>query len=169
MGCSHIVHLYLTSNSRRMCVRCCLRLAASLEDRYTLMVCQQCFSLLQLQQLPCQQSTWWRCAVRNLPSPLTSLTAQNPGGKACTNEPDYQTPRAPGPPNPHGFPPPHESKSPSSPCQLTAGGKRGEQGGQRRRLVGWSEAGAEQLEGWMREAIEGESLRSHQMCCSLSN
>lgn len=57
-------------------------------------------------------------------SPLRpSLAALNPGGKACVHRPDYQTPRA-GPPSPHHFPPPHESKSPSSPCQLTAGGKR---------------------------------------------
>lgn len=51
------------------------------------------------------QSTWWRCAVRNLFSLLASLTAWNPGGKAWTNQPDYQTPRAPGPPNPTSLPP----------------------------------------------------------------
>ncbi len=34
-----------------------------------------------------------------------------------------------GTPQPSSFPPPHESKRPSFPCQLTAEGKRGEPGG----------------------------------------
>ena len=41
------------------------------------------------------------------------------------------------PPTPHHFPPLHESKGPSSPCQLTAGGKRGEQGAE-----GWVGGGS---------------------------
>lgn len=56
------------------------------------------------------------------------------------NTPDYQTPRALRPPNPHHFPPAHESKSPSSPCHLTVG-KEGESRGGAEGWTGCSEGG----------------------------
>ncbi|CAB1438074.1 unnamed protein product [Pleuronectes platessa] len=78
---------------------------------------------------PHQQSTWWGCAVANLLAlcNCSKPPEERPGPTGQTIRlQEALGPPLPPNPNPHHFPPrPHESKSPSSPCQLTAGGKRG--------------------------------------------